>query len=434
MAILLIIGIAASLRRWREPGYALILLTLAAGLITDTWVGVEATFSANLVALPAVYILPGIGVMAIWRALRAWNTQNAGAWVGVGLTVLLIANAIALRDHLFHDWKQHDQIGAAYHADLGYLAVYLDRTPDDLPVSFCAARLDEPYAAGLTPRQVLGLMRHRDDLAVRHSDCRGGLVLINAGAPMRFAFASLKDRDEMPPELRDWLNAGESIPVEGLPDGSVLRVDVEERVRDAGGQWDTFAQTYYMPVEDGDLQPAPLPAPLEQNLTFAGYDPRVLEGERIAGGDPIVLITYWRVDGRLPARLGIFAHLLAYPQTGPRVPLLEPWAEANSLDVIPAELEKRDIFVQVSYLWLRDNLTPGDYALTVGAYVDTVSILDNHLDVLDPANNNQPHGDRLELGDITIMPAPGTEAPNTIPPEMQKRLQRMREVVHAWYK
>ena len=46
----------------------------------------------------------------------------------------------------------------------------------------------------------------------------------------------------MPPELRDWLDGGVPIPVDGLPDGSVLRLDVEQRVRDLGGYMGSFSQ------------------------------------------------------------------------------------------------------------------------------------------------------------------------------------------------
>jgi hypothetical protein len=429
MSILLIAGLIAALRRWREPGYALILLTLAAGLLTDAWVGRDTDFSANPVLLPAVYILPGIGTLAIWRALRGRGVRNASQMVTAGLVVLLAVDAIALSHRLLNDWKHLDQIETSYHASLGYLAAYLDRTPDDLPVSFCAARLNEPQAVGLTPRQILRLMLHHENLDIRHSDCRGGLVLINAGAPMRLAFANLDDRSQMPPELADWISAGEPIPVDGLRPGSVLRLDVEQRVRDSGGYWSTFATAYYMPGENEDLQPVALPVQLEQNLTFAGYDPRVLEGTRAAGGDPVVLITYWRVDGPLPPDLGIFAHLLAYPQTEPHVPLLEPWAEANAIDVSPTELKNRDIFVQVSYLWLSENLHPDTYVLTVGAYVDTVTILENHLHVLDPSRDYQPHGDRLLLGNIIVEPAPETETS----PDAAAFYERLRELSGTWF-
>ena len=69
---------------------------------------------------------------------------------------------------------------------------------------------------------------------------------------------------------------------------------------------------------------------------------------------------------------------------------------------MPAELHERDFFVQVSYLWLAETLKPANYALTVGAYVDTAAVLENHLRVLDPAQDYRPRSDRLWLGDLRV--------------------------------
>jgi 4-amino-4-deoxy-L-arabinose transferase-like glycosyltransferase len=408
LALLFLAGLVVAVRRWREPAYGLVLLVLAAGLLTDAWVEPDTTFSANLVALPAVYILSALGVRALWQALRARErpvpgTPHAGQIAALIVLVILVANVITLRGRLFDRWRNDDDVALAYHANLGRLAAYLDREPDGPPISMCSADLNVPNAVGVTPRQALRLMMHREGLAIRHSDCQSGLVFVNAGAPMRFIFMNVADRALMPPELADWLRDAEPIPVRGLPEGTVLRLDVEQRIRDAGGFWESMALAFLLPDETHDSIPVDLPVPLEQNLTFAGYDPRVLEAQPVPGGDPVVLVTYWRVDGKLPPDLGIFAHLLAYPETDSRVPLLEPWAESNTIDVIPRELRNRDVFAQVSYLWLGDTVKPGEYALTVGAYVDTPSVLGNHLDVL---ADGQPRGDRLLLGTLRVQPAP----------------------------
>lgn len=405
IALLLLVGLAKAIRRWRDPRFALLLGLLVAGLLTDAWVRVEATYSASLLALPTVMILPGIGARVIWQTLRARDYAQAGQWVTLGLMLLLAANILVTYVRL-DDWRHDGRTRAGFHAKLGYLATYLDRTADDLPVGMCSVPLRVSSETGLPPRQMLRLMLHHTRLPIRHFDCQHGIVLINAGAPMRFVFADVADRALMPPELVDWLAGAQPVPVEGLPSGSVLRLDVEQRVRDAGGQWAALAPAFYMPDNGDNLQPVQLPAQLEQNLTFAGYDPQVLERTPMPGGEPLVLVSYWRVDGPLPPRLGIFAHLLGYTQSTPRALVLEPWAERNSIDVIPSELRARDFFVQVSHIWLSENVPADDYALTVGAYDREVAILENHLDVLDPALDFQPHGDRLLLGTITVPPAP----------------------------
>lgn len=410
LALLMVIGVVEGVRRWRDPRYALLLMVLAGGLLTDVWIDPEPTFSANLFALPAVMIFPAVGALVIARNLHARGTRAAWQPVGMLIALVLVVNVFVVRDRLFNDWRDDPKVHAAYHTQLARVAAYLDRDPDSLPVSFCTARLDMTGASGLTRRETLAAMMHRENLDMRHADCRGGIVLIDAGAPMRFVFGSERDRALMPPELLEWVASGEPVPVDGLADGMVSVLDVQQRLRDLGGVWDALAPAYFMPDDDGAGERVTLPVPFDDRLTFAGYDPRVLERARVAGGDPIVLTTYWRVDGNLPDDLGIFAHLLAYPDSeeddGAAIPLLEPWAESNAIDVVVSELQPRDFFVQVSYLWLSDNLKPAPYALTVGAYTDTVTVLANHLPVLDVAQDYAPRGDRLVLGNIMVEVSP----------------------------
>jgi len=354
------------------------------------------------------------------NGLRA--DRRHAVWQPVMILVIagVLVNVLVVRHRFFNEWHTNPRVHAAYHTQTANIAAYLDSTPDGLPVSYCTARLNIVGPSGLTPRESLDAMMHRESLEMRHSDCRGGLVLINAGAPMRFVFGSEHDRQSMPPELTAWLSDAEPVPVDGVPDGTVVIIDVEQRLRDSGGQWSALSPVYFMPDETSVSERAQLPIPLGDNLTFAGYDPRALARPHESGGPPIVLVTYWRVDGDIPDDLGIFAHLLAYPDNesngAARIPLIEPWAEANSIDVLPGELEPRDFFIQVSYLWLAKNLRPAEYALTVGAYTDTVTVLENHLPVLDITRDYEPHGDRVLLGNVTIQQEPvellGSEQPD----------------------
>lgn len=418
MAILLLIGAGAAIQGWRDPRHALLLLPLVAGLLFDAWIEPETTFTANLVAQPAVYVLATVGLLAVGRALAARGMGRAWQPVTVLLVTLMIVNGLVVHARLLDDFTEDEAVAAAYHADLGRLAAYLDRTPGDLPVSLCIAGMNEPGPVGLAPRQALGLMLHREDLGIRHSDCRTALVFVNAGAPMRFIFAHPEDRELMPPELAEWLVDAPPLAADELPEGTVLYLDVEQRIRDLGGFWDSRAPAYYMPGEDGRLRRATLPAQLEQNLTFAGYDPRLYASNPEAGGPPIVLVSYWRVDGPLPTDLSVFAHLLAHPN-----PQLAPVAESNTLDVIPSELQNRDLFAQVSYIWVGEAVPPGEYSLTIGAYTGAVAVLENHLDVLDPRQAYRPSGDRILLGRVLVEAPDDTQtppeetAPEDTPPE-----------------
>ncbi len=396
--LLAAVGLVRAVRRWREPRYALVLLLLAAGMATDMWLHPEPTFSANLVALPALMILPAIGVLVLWRGLRVRNPAQAWEPVAALIVLILLGNAALTARRVFVVWANDAAVETAYHANLGRIAAYLDREAAGPPISICAVPLREPNEVGLTKRQIVPLMMHREGVKVRYVDCRGGLVFINAGADMRFLFVDPEDREVMPPELAEWFGAAQEVAVEGLPPGSLWHLNVEQRIRDMGGYWGSAAHTFYLPdTPGGGSLPATLPVPLERNLTFAGYDPRGLR-PHVAGGDPIVLATYWRVDGPLPGDLGIFAHLLAYLN-----PRLEPLAEANGIAVVPSELENRDIFVQVSYVWLSDRLRAGVYPLTVGAYTGQVAVLENHLGVIDRQSANRLRGERLLISEIEVL-------------------------------
>jgi 4-amino-4-deoxy-L-arabinose transferase-like glycosyltransferase len=407
MAILMVIGVLEGLRRWREPRYALLLLMLLAGLLTDAWIRPEPTFSANLVAWPSLFIFPGVGAAVLARELRGRGWSNAWTPVSVLMVIALVVAGAISSYRLFRRWPEHPDTAAAYQSHLAAVAAYLDRTPDGPPVSICTYPMRGISEVGLTARQTLNLMMHREGLEIRHSDCETGLVFINAGAPMRFIYGSERGPEVMRPELKAWLDEATPIDVPDLPEGTVMRVDVEERIMDAGGYaWGQLAETYFVEQATPALTRAPLAIKLEQNLTFAGYD--LFPRERPPGGTPIVLVTYWRVDGPLPPDVGIFAHLVDYweSRSGDRYPLEEPWAESNSLDVMAANLENRDFFAQVLYIYMREDLAPGEYALVIGAYRDNVF---NRLGVLDSATG-QRRGERLSLGTITLVPPSDTQA------------------------
>lgn len=412
LGLLLVVGVITALRRWRQPRYALVLLPFLAGLATDAWMSPQPNFAANLVALPSTAMLIGVGTIAVWRWLRSTGRVQAWQPAALVLALLLAVNVLVLRERVFNDWPQTPEVKAAYQSNIGYLAAYFDRKADGPPVVMCSVPLRDPNRVGMTERQVLGVMMHREMSGMRFTDCRGALVFVNGGEPMRFAFADADYRALMPDALRSWLDDAAPILVEGVPDGTVLWVDVVQRLSDAGGMWNLYSPTQFDPETNGSGAMAELPVTLEQNLTFAGYDPAPLQQSYVAGGDrPIVLVTYWRVDGPLPPDLGIFAHVVGLPDENGgsgQVPLREPWAEANALDVTVSRLENRDVFAQVSYIWLGDSLRTDRYAVMVGAYQGSVY---NHLRVLD-RESGVPRGDRLLLGTVEITAAPEASSPS----------------------
>ncbi|NDJ76544.1 MAG: hypothetical protein GYB65_09830, partial [Chloroflexi bacterium] len=481
LALLLVFGVIEAGRRWREPGYALLLMVLVFGLLTDAWIDPATNYAENLAALPAVYILPGIGAVTLAGMLARYGLPRAWQPVTLLLVALLTANVITVRERLFEDWRHDGEVASLYHARLGRLAQYLDRTPDDAPVSVCAAFLETPLpldlaerelldiilngglgdlqaAAGLTQRQMLNMMLHRDDDDFRYSDCRSGLVFPNGGQEMRFVFLDLPDAaqaqtslahtwglpadwfdadssppptaDELvglPPHLIAWIEAGGAIPVplvyeaagmrpelarwlfdgepvhvDGLPDGTVLRLDLAQQIADEQTPW-LARETYFRPeLGSVAIDPAEVPVTFEGNLSFKGYE---VAGGRVPNDprNPVVLVTYWRVDGALPPNLGLWAQVLNYwePQPGIRVPETGTYrTPTQALDVLPGSLQPQDIVVQVLFIPL-PYLDAGDYALVLGAYDGS---LETVLGVLDRLANGQSRRDWLWLGTLTLEP------------------------------
>lgn len=430
MAVLLVLGVVQAVRRWREPRYVLPLLALAAGVLTDAWVNVDTTFSANLVAMPAAFLLGGIGAMSLWHGLHSRRVGRAGQAVAVLVIAIVAANLYVTASRLFDGWSQRTDVGYAYHASIGHVAAYLDRTPDEPPVSVCGVHLRDRSLVGASSHDMLGYMMHRDDMDLRTSDCRSGLVFINGGQAMRFVFLNLPDfaayyarTDDVPPalapwlhgdaslpiaavyeaasmrsELADWLKDGEVIDVPDLPEGTVLRVDVSERIANAQTPW-SERPTLFMPVSDAPVARAAVPVAFEHNLTFKGYE---VGGGRVPDDprNPVVVVTYWRVDGPLPDNLRLWGQLLKYhDQAGGRVPTDIPVTPvADLMDVTVSELHNEDIFVQVLYIPL-PRLEAGEYPLTIGAHREA---LDDRLQVLDREANGQTRGTMLWLGDITL--------------------------------
>jgi len=124
------------------------------------------------------------------------------------------------------------------------------------------------------------------------------------------------------------------------------------------------------------------------NLTFLGYVTD--ESIEYRPGDTLTLVTYWRVDGRVPRDLRLFVHVLADP--GARPP-----ANRDIINLSPRNLQNRDVFVQVTRVPLPESLPPGEYQISTGAYQETS---DQRLDVL---QDGEPRGTRLFLYPIQIV-------------------------------
>lgn len=391
---LFLVGVVGAVRQFRRPNMALMLIVLGIGLVADMWAAAEVSFSEQIIALPAIFALIGLGADTVIGEVRGWFRWRVwGIVVGVvviGLVGLNFANGYRL---LFTEWAARPELTPVYHARLGRIATYLDRTPDGLSTSLCTFALDRTEA--LKPGEIPGaakpdpalirLMLHRPNVDLRFANCVAGLVLTRGGAWQRLAYADPEAPHNVAPPLQKWLAVTTPIPVPGLPADAVKFVDAEQIVADEFGQ--VIQSRAWWPDSVGGGETVTLPIRMGGYLTFEGY--RIAPEGPYKPGDVLTLATYWRADGIQVPGLSLFAHVLRNPNT-------EPALQNDILSLDSSLLRDRDVFIQVITIPLPPDFPPGDYYLSVGAYS---RVTNQRLPLFDATTER---GDRLFLERIVV--------------------------------
>jgi hypothetical protein len=211
---------------------------------------------------------------------------------------------------------------------------------------------------------------------------------------MRVVFLDDYDLASLPPAILEWFNPPtqvEVIEVEGVPLDRVWAIDATQSLADKGGVLASQANlpptaAYYPRIANQGLAIAPHATRFGGNLTFLGYY-HLPSGSLFKPEDVFTIITYWRIEGDIPTKTGIFLRLHDTPQAS-------PYTEVNLFAVRPETLKARDVVVQSTNLILPQNLRPQDYLLTIGIYDNNPT---NQLPVYWGANNME-RGNYLQLG------------------------------------
>lgn len=395
--VLLIIGLAEALRRFRQqPNYVLPLFALVLGLLADGWTRGALNFSHQLLALPAIMVLIGAGAVAFANFLRMGLPRpQAAQLTTIGTFAIAVATLFATSDLLFRAWVSRNDVQIAYRGRLGHLAAYLDRTQDSLSTSICTFSLDARSAiqnaeyrfAVRSDATLLALMLHRHDLDLRYSNCLDALVLTRGGESQRYAFAYPSARTRIAEPLKAWLYNATQVPVPGLPSGSVLIVNAEQVVADDFGQVILSRASWSPEASVTHDEPATLPLRMGGYLTFEGY--RLLPEGSYRPGETLRVVTYWRADGEQVPGLRLFAHLSRNPD-------IPPALQNDILNIEASLLRDRDVFIQIITLPLPADFPSGEYFLSIGAYSERDG---QRLPIYD---GETPRGDRLFLDKIRV--------------------------------
>ncbi len=380
--ILAALGLAVALRYWKQTRFALMLIAAIILFPLALIAPSSPDFTRFALILPVLALLFGAGV----GALSASISRSGRLVLSIALVVLVAFNVVWTWNDLFVRWRALPDVQTAYHARLGSLAWYLDRTAKTTPSIICTPELYPPNdAPQLVDAQILALMMHQEDVSLRYADCGSALVLADGGNRQQIIFLEPDGLARVNPYLTEWVNQG-TLQTTNVPRDAVITLDVSQSLADTIGRFTTTATASFAPETGSANTIAETPVRLGGNITFLGYERAT--SDAYAPGAVVPVYTYWRVDGQVPSDLRFFTHLLSDPAVIA--------VQADTIGVRADLLKLRDVIVQTTFLQLPHTIPDGDYVLSIGAYERNRG---TRLGVFD---GDQLRGDRLFVGAIRI--------------------------------
>lgn len=389
--LLAIVGIVICVLRRHRPRFMLMLIMFVMALPAALVVENSPNFARMSVIMPHLAIFFGMGFYSLIRAPIFADVIFRRMAVA-GLLILLTINVVWTWTDLFADWRDNEAVAPLVNGGLGQIAHYLDVVGDETPTVFCYSAW-----ANSEPKPDLGdgdktrLMMNRSEFDYHEADCRQSLLLTDGGEKQRVVFFDEAALDHVHPYLQEWLSHGQWV-AGNLPRDTIIELETAQLLADRAGALTTTAPLSYAP-EVGVLEPIAPPIRFGGNLTLLGYEPDVKR--EFLPGESVDVITYWRVEGEFLPDIILKNHVLSDPVT--------PIGIRDVMSINPLMLGERDVFIQVTPVQLRENTLPGKYIVSVGAYREIDQI---RLPVL---KDDQPHGDRIFLYDIEVLPLSGTD-------------------------
>lgn len=386
-AVLFVAGLGIATARWRRPEWMIVLLWLVFGLVPAAGLPHVPDFEYMAIVMPVAFVFTALTLDTLLTWLqRRWKSLVPGTLFNLVFFALVAGNAAWSYRDLFLRWPLLGDVRLNYQADIGLLAHYLDTSPDSSPISICvtpADRSEDPFA--LPNDQLLTYFMHRTTLPIRYFDCTQSLVLAQGGESQRIIFPNGYYYD-LPGPLLPWLQGSHDERVPGIRPDIIRRVEVGQELADRAGAFITTAPTAW-PPEAGGPEFMMLPARLSDGIAFLGYE---LRDNSVRRGDWVEVVTYWRMDGRPPHSLRLFAHLLSDPTV--------VVAQDDRLGIYVHTLQPRDVFLQYSMIQTRSGTLPDAYTLSVGLYVPQTG---GRLSIYD---GDVARANRFYLQPVTIEP------------------------------
>jgi 4-amino-4-deoxy-L-arabinose transferase-like glycosyltransferase len=339
-AVFFIMGLLISLRRWRQPNYAFLLLWFGIGIIPSLLTGATANTTRNLAALPAVMLLPAVGFTAVLERLKikGWRANNPQSLTILATAWLLLAGAVTARDY-FIRWGESPDVRGAYQHTLVEGLDFLETAAIEQPVvisSVYPGPAHDPSISLVLAPEISAAARWVD---ARHAllfpGGENGRILIPASTPIHPALAQFVREitavSLRPDDLDHFFVLYElnSDPLAQWAGMAPINFDNAVILRTA--QWLTAA------VQPGDV--------VELATVWEVVDP-----ERVG---PAVL-PFYTTD------VTLFTQVL---NNSGQVMVQRDAMEAPSWD-----WQAGDIIIQIHPLTVPDGATPGSYRTIVGLY------------------------------------------------------------------
>jgi hypothetical protein len=212
--------------------------------------------------------------------------------------------------------------------------------------------------------------------------------MVLVGAPARYAFPDIAGAEQLRDiPIYDRFLCALNSQVTYLPEdmGSIVRVkETGAPAQLVAGILSEPKRTSAVEAEQGQLS-ANSPVASENDAELLTY---TLSTSSLKPGETFSLTTYWLATSELSRGLVQFTHVLSADGT--------IVAQADRLAVDSGSLLPGDVFAQVHRLSLSDDLSPGEYPLSIGLYTPSDGVR------LQVGWEDRASGTELPLGSIVV--------------------------------
>ncbi|MBN1284437.1 MAG: glycosyltransferase family 39 protein, partial [Anaerolineae bacterium] len=199
---LMLVGVGAALRRWRDPRYGTWVIWLLFGLVPSALSDPAPHFVRTVTAQAPAFILFGLGAVTAWDWAVRRGVPRA---VLVGAAALLFgASALWHAWDYLHVWKLSEPVQTFHQTDLAAAARCLDAHPeyaDAVMVGFYMNEDDPWWRSG---RVALPFMLRRGDVRARWFQVPTAWVAQAGERALYFASPKITLPDAVIPPLRPW--------------------------------------------------------------------------------------------------------------------------------------------------------------------------------------------------------------------------------------